>query len=267
MEQKFCRFCGELHDRYEDTCSDECATELIRTEFVDENIERACLWCPKRGDTSAFKMVHCCNTCHLNRLSSGACNRCGGPFHTSGPIGPNGLCLHCANPSDVIRETGLRAFLLVDRDTERARLVFTSKVKSNVPHRDYVSVIRVNRAGFETVRAMQWGNPVMFIPVIAFEGDQSPAMLRMMKLFSSIPETFTSVEVLGYLNENGKSTDVSCLRYFERAKRRLRDIGVSIEAKRESLRSEYVQDKKMAQTLLLYYRTKVKNRKMGYYWR
>ena len=261
---KFCKFCAEPHQRKQSTCSEACSTELIRTEFEENgDLERACLWCPVRGDLAPFKHHNCCNLCYVNRQTSGACAKCGGS------MGSGDCCSRCT-PTELalkLRPTH-RAYILVDVDTNRARRFLSSVNVGTKSHRDWVGVVKVGRVRFERVKASEWPAPVAYVASTALDVGGASLLSRVekLKLFRDAGPRFTRGEWTRRQMHASGTTQSASDRYFERAKVEVKSWGVGIALERDLQESFYKPDQEAVSGLLLYYKTIIKNKKMGYYW-
>ncbi len=260
-KKKFCRFCAEPHKRRESTCSDGCSSELVRTEFQENgDLERSCLWCPVRGDLATFKHANTCLNCYSHRLSLGACRVCGGPNDL-----PD-CCFRCSTTIDIFdRDKDLRAFVLLDRTTRRARKFFTTSPAVKIP-RSCAGVIEVSRENFERPLVTEWEGPTALIAVSALEGPAISTRIAKLKLYLKTGQQFTAAQwVKLYVDATGADPG-SSMRHFERSKVSLRSWGVKVTAVRDSRWTHYEFDEDSAFALLTYYKTVLKNKQMGYYW-
>jgi len=259
--KKFCSFCAEPHLRRKSTCSEECSKELIRTEFEENgDLERRCLWCPVRGDLAPFVQQNLCSNCAIHRQRLGACRSCGGAYGT-------GFCCHrCTKPEIVLERTKvLRAFILFDVETKRARRFFSQGGAIQVP-RGYAAVIEVTRARFERPSTTTWTDPSAYVLVSALEGGSTSSRAQKLKLFQRAGQRFTAKAWAGLYSDCTGAGLESSLRHFERAKVMIQALGVSITTVPDGQQTLYEFDENAAEALLAYYKTVLKNKKMGYYW-
>lgn len=262
MEKKFCSFCAEPHIRKQSTCSEECSTELIRTEFEENGeVGRRCLWCSVRGDLAPFKHANCCASCASKRAQNGACKKCGGPFDLSD------TCFRCEKPEAILKKHRLhRAYILWDKDTCRARKHFTSSAPWDKFKRYVIPIIPVTRRRIERPATSSWEEPTSFCHINALTGTALKTRVQKLKSLLAAGPKFTLSEWADLYMAVTQSSQESSARYFERAKFELREWGVRMDRVKDHAFHYYEPDLAAVEALLTYYKTAIKNREMGYYW-
>jgi len=269
----FCKFCGEPHKRASSTCSNECTLELIEHEFANcGDAERACIYCPSRGDSRPFKSNNTCESCADSRLKHGACNRCGGPTRVYG------CCPNCEPHHSIFRlkpdGSIAQTTLLLDPETYRARRIYSPS--PTLPTGVHVKVAK-DRRKFEAGKGLDQLTIFEFKLPILDNVDGLGGLetrIRVLEVYLEVGNHFTMSKWLAANTRlNGSTSEAASTRYFERWKKTLKEWGIT-HSQAEDTKEEYEPnsyvydvDQQAIGVIHRYYLTCWRNIQLGYYWK